>query len=118
MNARHFPFQESTLPKQAADQVVTEIAGYKLAFEEYKDAVKGIKQPKLLTESKWDKYTPDQMFWISYATNTCKRSPHFEPPAPVATVTGGLRNSPEFAKDFNCKDQSNMNKGFKCAFWS
>lgn len=32
-------------------------------------------------------------------------------------VTGFLQNSPEFAKDFNCSQLSQMNRKNKCIIW-
>ncbi|XP_058805565.1 neprilysin-2-like isoform X2 [Phymastichus coffea] len=71
-------------------------------------------------------YTPQQMFWISAASNWCsKQRPEFlrdiiatDPHSPYdSRVILSFSNIKEFAKDFNCKLGSKMNPEKKCLIW-
>lgn len=70
--------------------------------------------------------TNEQLFFVSYARNWCGidtrrygmslviRDPH----APRKfRILGTLRNSPDFAKAFNCPSGSPMNPALKCRIW-
>lgn len=71
-------------------------------------------------------YTPNQLFWIAYATGWCSAYStnnlrirvfyDVHPPARnriLATVS----NSRDFAKDFNCPKRSLLNPSTKCTVW-
>lgn len=71
-------------------------------------------------------YTPQQMFWISAASNWCsKQRPEYlreiittDPHSPYdSRVILSFSNIEEFAKDFNCKLGSKMNPVKKCLIW-
>nr|XP_023011678.1 neprilysin-2-like [Leptinotarsa decemlineata] len=74
------------------------------------------------------KYTPKQIFWIMASTYMCyeprlskKDDIHNKDDAhgqPIFRVMGRLKNSPYFAKDFNCPEGSKMNPKDKCrVYW-
>ncbi|XP_044588355.1 endothelin-converting enzyme 1-like [Cotesia glomerata] len=95
--------------------------GIKIAYLAYQDWVaQNGHEPNLPGLS----YTPNQLFWISFANKFCQsksilsnlddRDSH----APNdKRVIGRLSNSIEFSKDFNCPVGSNMNPLNKCAFF-
>ncbi|XP_062124827.1 neprilysin-2-like [Drosophila sulfurigaster albostrigata] len=71
-------------------------------------------------------YTPQQMFWISFAQNACAKDRLKERRETITTdvhspaefrVLGPLRNSKDFAKDFQCPEGSPMNPVHKCEVW-
>ncbi|KAF8944802.1 hypothetical protein BGZ47_003696 [Haplosporangium gracile] len=73
-----------------------------------------------------EKYTPSQMFFISYARLWCsKERPEYlvnlirSDPHPPAKwrINGVVQNSPEFADAFKCKVGSAMNPVKKCEVW-
>jgi hypothetical protein len=84
------------------------------------DRFKNFKLPGL------EKYTQEQLFFISYARLWCsKQSPSTlldliqsdaHSPA-VWRIRGVVQNSPEFAEAFQCKKGSPMNPAKKCEVW-
>ncbi|XP_031349645.1 neprilysin-2-like isoform X2 [Photinus pyralis] len=74
----------------------------------------------------YEKYTANQMFWISYGRLWCAKESSFylSNIAPFADhsryifrVLGPLMNSDEFSRDFNCPSGSYMNPVKKCRIW-
>lgn len=72
------------------------------------------------------KYTPEQMFWISSAQTWCSidRTAYMRlrilngVHAPDRyRVIGSLFNSKQFSKDFKCPIGSRMNPAKKCTVW-
>lgn len=73
-----------------------------------------------------EKYTPTQLFWISYATKHCSRVSWRDlkhnienddhPPAEFR-VNVPLRNLEVFAKDFHCPVGSFMNPSIRYHVW-
>ena len=71
-------------------------------------------------------FTPNQLFWISYAQLGCSKYRDenlkhliltgFHTPGPYRII-GPLTNSVDFAKDFNCPLGSKMNPSKKCKVW-
>ncbi|XP_023233706.1 neprilysin-2-like isoform X1 [Centruroides sculpturatus] len=71
-------------------------------------------------------YTPNQLFWISYATGWCSSYSRnnlrsrvlydVHPPA-RNRILATLSNSKDFAKDFNCPVESPLNPTTKCTVW-
>lgn len=107
-----------TLGENIADN-----GGLRLSWETWKSNFNSLNNDALpgLT-----KFTPEQLFFISYATISCGSStPEFDanmaivdPHAPVhARINGVLQNTPEFAKAFNCPEKSPMNPSQKCVLW-
>lgn len=71
-------------------------------------------------------YTPEQLFWLSFANAFCSKSrPEYskliittdEHSPAMFRVIGSLSNIPEFAKDFHCKAKTKMNPTAKCVLW-
>lgn len=68
-------------------------------------------------------FTPDQLFFISFATMWCARLDPSEinvqnvHSPPSIRVLGSLANFDEFTKAFNCKKDSKMNRANKCVLW-
>lgn len=71
-------------------------------------------------------YTPNQLFFLSYAQTWCgsstaaaaKESLLTDPHSPVqARVNGPVSNSKDFSKAFQCKTGSPMNPAKKCKVW-
>lgn len=82
--------------------------------------IKNFKLPGL------DKYTPEQLFYVSYARTWCgKMRPdllvrllQIDNHAPFMwRINGVVQNSPDFAKAFGCKAGSAMNPVKKCEVW-
>lgn len=73
-----------------------------------------------------EKYTPEQMFFISYGKVWCsKETPDYSLALIEADnhslnkfrILGPLQNSPEFAQAFKCAPKSRMNPEKKCSLW-
>ena len=71
-------------------------------------------------------YTPQQMFWVSYAQLWCSKYHDSALRELILTdyhspgefrVIGPLSNNYDFAKDFNCPVGSRMNPEKKCSVW-
>ena len=71
-------------------------------------------------------YSPEQLFWISFANSWCMKSQPQELKNDIITnehileefrVIGSLSNMPEFSQDFNCPAGSPMNPSKKCSVW-
>ena len=70
-------------------------------------------------------YTPEQLFWISFGQNWCRKSKpdslkYLEwssHPFENYRVNGVVSNSPFFHQDFNCPLGSEMNPEEKCKVW-
>ncbi|KAH7031990.1 hypothetical protein BKA57DRAFT_523201 [Linnemannia elongata] len=115
---------ELTLPENLADN-----AGIKMAFRSWQsrfqfdpkgDKIANFKLPGL------DKYTPEQLFFISYGRLWCtKMTPeslvdlvnHNSHSPPQWRINGAAQNSPDFAKAFKCKAGAPMNPNKKCELW-
>lgn len=118
------------LPENIADN-----GGAKIAYEAYKSwhEKKFDKSSDGLNEEPripgFEKYSNEQMFWISLAHNECSR---YDEEFPLSLkhsfsesthapnefrVRGVLSNRPEFSTDFDCPDGSFMNPPNKCSVW-
>ncbi|KAF9154691.1 hypothetical protein BG015_000219 [Linnemannia schmuckeri] len=115
---------EMTLPENLADN-----AGVKMAFRIWQsrfqsdpkgNKIQNFKLPGL------DKYTPEQLFFISYARLWCtKMTPealvdlvnHNSHSPTQWRINGAAQNSPDFAKAFKCKAGAPMNPTKKCEVW-
>ena len=71
-------------------------------------------------------YTPQHMFWVSYAQTWCSKYHDSALRELILTdyhspgefrVIGPLSNNNDFAKDFNCPVGSRMNPEKKCSVW-
>ncbi|XP_070503394.1 neprilysin-2-like isoform X2 [Chironomus tepperi] len=100
--------------------------GIKLAYRAYVKWMKTLKGPQSQLIAL--KYTPQQLFWISYAQFYCsvqrdevKRSQlesHEVHSFDRFRVIGPLINAFEFSRDFNCSIMSRMNGDSKrCTIW-
>ena len=71
-------------------------------------------------------FTPNQLFWISYAQSNCEKARsgarrtqmQIDTHAPGEfRVKGTLSNNKDFANDFQCPKGSLMNPLQKCKIW-
>lgn len=71
-------------------------------------------------------YTPEQLFWLSFANAFCtKARPEYlkliittdEHSPAMFRVIGSLSNIPEFSRDFHCSHNTKMNPKKKCVLW-
>ncbi|XP_044587723.1 neprilysin-2-like [Cotesia glomerata] len=106
--------------KHLAENIADNI-GIKMAYLAYQNWVaQNGHEPNLPGLS----YTPNQLFWISFANQWCQSKSilsnlddkDFHAPNDKRVI-GPLSNSIEFSKDFNCPVGSNMNPLNKCAFF-
>ncbi|XP_035215271.1 neprilysin-2-like, partial [Stegodyphus dumicola] len=97
--------------------------GYELAYLAYQSWLRDNgREPVLLGL----KYTQNQLFWISAASNLCMKfstvaeaqrlEMDYHSPAQFRVI-GAISNVPEFARDFNCPPDSPMNPKNKCRVW-
>lgn len=100
-----------------------DISGIQLAYEAYSQwiALNGNEQslPGL-------PFTPKQWFWIAAAVQHCQKQKkdfiesainYYSVSPGKFRVLGALRNLEDFAKDFNCSDDSYMNDKRRCDIW-
>jgi endothelin-converting enzyme/putative endopeptidase len=101
---------------------VADLGGQVLAYEAWKDAVKGMELPVR------DGLTPDQRFFVGFAQWSCSNmrpeqereqvltDPHSPP---RYRVNGVVVNMPEFARAFQCRPGAPMTKpaGQACRIW-
>ncbi|KAG5672752.1 hypothetical protein PVAND_002849 [Polypedilum vanderplanki] len=102
--------------------------GIKLAYRAYEKWIEDTQQQQQQQRLIALKFTPQQLFWISYAQFYCsvqrdevKRSllEAFEVHSlDRFRVIGPLMNAEEFSRDFKCPIKSQMNReGERCAIW-
>ncbi|CAD6225915.1 GSCOCT00005792001.2-RA-CDS [Cotesia congregata] len=114
---------ENEIELKAAKYLSENIAdniGTKIAYLAYQDwiAING-HEPNLPGLS----YTPNQLFWISFANQWCQPKSVLsnwdddDHASDDKRVIGTVSNSIEFSKDFNCPVGSNMNPSNKCIFF-
>lgn len=100
--------------------------GIKLAYRAYENWSKHLKEPQSRLIAL--KFTPQQLFWISYAQFYCSVQRDEVKKSLLAShevhsfdrfrVIGPLSNAMEFSRDFNCPISSRMNRdGQRCAIW-
>lgn len=110
-----------TITEDTADN-----GGMKLAYRAYEDWLKTSQSSQSTLIAL--KFTPHQLFWISYAQFYCsvqrkklKESLYEEGEVHSFDrfrVIGPLMNSPEFTRDFNCSILSYMNQDRqRCSVW-
>lgn len=102
---------------------IADIAGLKLAYQTYSKLENSNgPEPKL---PGFD-YTPKQLFWISTAIRFCTKATPEDYAHSIANsnrspnmfrALGILRNSKDFATDFNCPAEKYMNNEEKCELW-
>jgi len=102
--------------KQIADN-----GGIKLAYVAYQEwKAQGGQDPELAG------FTPDQLFFVSYAQSWCtKATPEYleqqvrtDPHSPPKfRVNGPLMNTPFFAEAFQCAEGTPMNPTDRCVVW-
>lgn len=103
---------------------IADTAGIKLAYRAYKSSMEKLNliDPTLPGLP----FTQDQLFWLSAAQTWCSVERTEVKKILIATdnhalsqfrVLGTLSNSKEFANDFNCPENSNMNPTKKCEIW-
>lgn len=103
---------------------IADNGGVREAFAAYQSYVKlNGREPRL---PGLEKYTPEQLFFISYANIWCgKQTPQSlkqqilnGPHSPGQNrVLGVLSNSIEFSRHFQCSQTSAMNPPKKCFLW-
>lgn len=110
-----------TITEDAADN-----GGIKLAYRAYEKWIKTLKHPQSQLIAL--QYTPQQLFWISYAQFYCsvqrdqikisQLESHEVHSFDRFRVIGPLINAFEFSRDFNCSIKSRMNgDGKRCTIW-
>lgn len=103
---------------------IADNGGLKLAYRAYISAMakSSTKDPKLPGLP----FSPEQLFWISAAQTWCSIERPEIKKIMILTdnhalsrfrVLGTLSNSREFAKDFQCYENSPMNPSKKCEVW-
>ncbi|XP_074114603.1 neprilysin-2-like [Cotesia typhae] len=107
--------------KLTLNENIADIIGIRIAYLAYQKWVSKNGEEMTLSELQ---YTPNQLFWISFANTWCsskQKRPHrhlSDPHAPSdVRVIGALSNVPEFSADFGCPTGSNMNPIKKCTIW-
>ncbi|KAF9282734.1 hypothetical protein BGZ88_010872 [Linnemannia elongata] len=115
-------------PKTLAENIADN-GGVKYAFRAWQNRFKADptgKQYKNFKIPGLEKYTPEQMFFISYGKVWCsKETPEYSLALIEADnhslnkfrIIGPLQNSPEFAQAFKCAPKSRMNPEKKCSLW-
>ncbi|XP_054166758.1 neprilysin-2-like [Oppia nitens] len=102
---------------------VADNGGIKQAFRAYKKYVERNGSEPLLPGLK---YTPEQLFWISYGIQSCSKESleHLKLMIEIDShspskyrIIGVLSNLVDFAKSFNCPIGSAMNPINKCTVW-
>ncbi|KAG0276182.1 hypothetical protein BGZ95_007863 [Linnemannia exigua] len=113
-----------TLGENIADN-----GGIKYSFAAWQDVFNS--DPQGITHKNFklpglEKYTPEQMFFISYARTWCEKSipekvadqlQNDSHSPPKWRIVGGVQNSPDFAKAFKCRAGTRMNPINKCSLW-
>ncbi|KAF9900449.1 hypothetical protein EC991_007327 [Linnemannia zychae] len=113
-----------TLPENIADN-----GGVKYSFAAWQDAYNS--DPQGITRKNYklpglEKYTPEQMFFISYGRTWCEKSTperladqlQNDPHSPAKwRIIGNVQNSPDFARAFKCHAGAPMNPVNKCSLW-
>lgn len=104
---------------------IADIGGIEIAYKSYKHfiALHGVEKRLPGLEG----YTPEQLFWISWAHVWCSRTrteyqkvkieSGTHPPDPYRVLLP-LSNSKDFARDFQCPENSRMNPVKKCTLWA
>ena len=103
-------------------QMQADIGGVNASWEAYKELADNDKLP-----APADRFTSDQLFFISGAHAWCHHSTHdyiqhqmhkpLRSPTNYHRATIPVMNSPYFAKAFNCPAGSRMNPVNKCTSW-
>ncbi|KAF9120736.1 hypothetical protein BGW39_011128 [Mortierella sp. 14UC] len=113
-----------TLPENIADN-----GGIKYSFSAWQDAFNS--DPQGITRKNYklpglEKYTPEQMFFISYGRVWCEKSMperlesllQNDPHSPAKwKIIGGVQNSLDFARAFKCRAGVPMSPVNKCSLW-
>ncbi|XP_057336216.1 neprilysin-2-like [Microplitis mediator] len=107
--------------------VGAQFIAFKAAYRAYKSLIAEIGPEKPLPEIP---YTPEQLFWISYAGSFCASNQKDEGEdddddddkedslsLPETTVMRILRNIPEISADFQCAVGTPLNPEKKCTWW-
>lgn len=102
---------------------IADNGGVKIAYDAYQEWV-AVNSPEQCLPNL--NYTPNQMFWISFANSWCTKErkeqlrstmlARSHPPS-MYRIYGVVINSKTFPKDFNCPTGSKMNPSKKCTFW-
>ncbi|KAF8937816.1 hypothetical protein BGZ47_008851 [Haplosporangium gracile] len=115
-------------PKTLAENIADN-GGVKYAFRAWQNRLKADstgKQYKNFKLPGLEKYTPEQMFFISYGKVWCsKQTPELDTTLIQVDnhslnkfrVLGSLQNSLEFAEAFKCAPKTRMNPEKKCSLW-
>ena len=101
----------ATLEENMADN-----GGLKLTYRMYKDNTAENGEGESLPIE--NKFTKEQLFFISYAQRLCAAETGREYSTPIQyRIMGALQNSKEFADAFQCRSYSNMFSPKRCDLW-
>lgn len=110
---------------------MADLGGIKIAYKAYKhwhekkfqNSLDDIEEPRI---PGFEKYSNDQMFWISFARTFCEHQDRDSLKDAIMNDThtinefriiGSFSNLPEFSDDFSCSSYSNMKPTKKCTIW-
>ncbi|KAJ8667499.1 hypothetical protein QAD02_009162 [Eretmocerus hayati] len=111
-------------PQQAIGENIADLGGLKISYDAYKNWQREFgDEPRL---PGLEMFTPEQMFWISFANSWCAKykTTYLRDLIETEThaivpyrINGPISNRPEFSRDFKCSDRSPMNRINKCNVW-
>ncbi|XP_023220122.1 endothelin-converting enzyme 1-like [Centruroides sculpturatus] len=110
--------------KRTLSENIADNGGIRQAYLGYQKWVKDHGKEKRLPGL--EKYSPEQLFFISFAGSWCSSFPSWvdayiykdnEHSAEKFRVIGSLSNMKEFSEAFNCESGSKMNPKEKCIIW-
>lgn len=119
----HHFLQTKVSGKHVSGEVLADNGGYYLSYRAYSNKTNA--DVELILPG-LERYSQKQMFWISQATSRCEKYDAEQDasvlvadkhPVNHLRISGGLKNSKEFAQDFRCARHSGMNPTRKCSFW-
>ncbi|XP_067118850.1 endothelin-converting enzyme homolog [Centruroides vittatus] len=112
--------------KKTINENMADNGGLRHAYLAYKEYINNNKTSNTHTLIGFENYTPEQMFFISYASLFCDASLDEELKYKVNTdehcpnkfrVLGPLSNTKEFSEAFKCDSNKPMNLANKCVLW-
>lgn len=105
---------------------IADLGGVKLSLNAYRKYLKQLKNSKDQVLIGFEKYSPEQLFFLSFAQFHCtiERPPKAKAKSETDEhtlsryrVLATLSNTPEFAEVWKCPQNSTMNPLKKCSVW-